>query len=179
MSELGNYSKNKKNPRGNQSGVGRTNESIRMAYLLLWNFALRVLNGNPESLSTGANIFNDPFQDLLFSFKNIWADNIKKQEPNYRKLMIDLTDELNIFINGVKFPGVSIDSNNLHLKDPDYLDAVANSLGDLDGIVGFILSGNDCCSTELLKDLTEFNYESYLDKDSTSDRAKKVLSLRS
>lgn len=177
MSELGNYSKNKKNPRGNQSGVGRTNESIRMAYLLLWNFALRVLNGNPESLSTDANIFNDPFQDLL-SFKSVWADNIKKQESNYRKLMIDLTDELNIFINGVKFPGVSIDSDNLHLKDPDYLDAVANSLGDLDGIVGFILSGNYCCSTQLLKELAEFNYESYSDKDSTSDRAKKVLSFR-
>ena len=50
MDDLGNRDKNRQNPRGNERNVGRTNEALRLGYLLLWNFADRLAYGNSKEL---------------------------------------------------------------------------------------------------------------------------------
>jgi hypothetical protein len=57
VDQLGNRDKNKRNPQGNMSQVGRTNEALRLGYLLLWNFANRLGYGNAEELQQ--DFYND------------------------------------------------------------------------------------------------------------------------
>ena len=59
MEELGDYSKNRLNPQKNQIQVGRTNEALRLGYVLLWLFAHRLEISNPEEIDS------DEYQDLL------------------------------------------------------------------------------------------------------------------
>jgi hypothetical protein len=147
LDELGDYSKNRLNPQKNQVQVGRTNEALRLGYVLLWLFAHRLEISNPEELNS------DEYQDLILLQMN-WESE-ERSTRNYAKLMVAVCDELNMFVNGVDFPHTSMASIlSLEIKDSRYLDAIAKTLGDLDGIVGFILAGNKNCSVALLKELT-------------------------
>ncbi len=58
MDELGDYSKIKLNPQGNQTEVGRTNEALRLGYVLLWLFARRL------EISNSSAIDSDEYQNL-------------------------------------------------------------------------------------------------------------------
>ena len=58
MDELGDYAKNKLNPQGNQIEVGRTNEALRLGYVLLWLFARRL------EISNSTIIDLDEYQNL-------------------------------------------------------------------------------------------------------------------
>ena len=90
--------------------------------------------------------------------------------------MVAVCDELNIFVNGVSYPYSSQDSAlGLEIKDPKYLDAIAKTLGDLDGVVGFILAGNQNCSIALLKELSLHNYANTLTNSTTKSRALETL----
>jgi hypothetical protein len=90
--------------------------------------------------------------------------------------MVAVCEELNIFINGVSFPRSSQDSVlGLEIKDSKYLDAIARSLGDLDGIVGFILAGNQNCSISLLEELSLHSYSNISTNSTTKSRALKIF----
>ena len=166
MDQLGNRDKNKRNPQGNMSQVGRTNEALRLGYLLLWNFANRLGYGNAEELQ------QDFYNDLIV-FKVDWADKDSDKTLNYEKLMVEVRNELNYFINGSPYPEKS-NFRNLGIEDPNFLDAVADTFGGFDGIVGFILAGNSYCSRELLNDLAEGRYSIYGDIDSTRKRVQEL-----
>jgi len=149
------------NPSGNQTQVGRSNEALRLAYILLWNFAERVSEGNTEKLDEF--YFND-----LMTFKV--SRNARNEEPSlsYQTLMLDVQDELNYFINGSRF---NQGSNNLGIRDTAYLDALADVLGDLDGIVGYILAANIHSSERLLEELCESDFHLVSTGQSTKTRA--------
>jgi len=168
MEDLDDYEKSRKNPRGTWRDVGRSSEALRLGYLLLWNFANRLKYGNAEVLD------EDFFRDL-FSFNSNWADTESEKSLNYEKLMVELCDELNFFINGAPFPEKHNSFLDLSIQDPRYLDFIAHILGGLDGIVGFILAGNSNCSRELLMDLAQSDYVSLVDSDSTRKRAQEFL----
>ena len=168
MDELGDYSKNKLNPQGNQTEVGRTNEALRLGYVLLWLFARRL------EISNSSTIDSDEYQNLNL-LKINW-DNDENRSKSYSKLMVAVCDELNIFVNGVSFPYRSQDSAlGLEIKDSKYLDAIAKILGDLDGVVGFILAGNQNCSVELLQELSSQSYSNTATNSNTGTRARKTL----
>jgi hypothetical protein len=168
MDELGDYSKNRLNPQKNQTQVGRTDEALRLGYVLLWLFARRLEISNPDEINL------DEYQDLLLLQKN-WESE-ERRTKNYAKLMVAVCDELNIFVNGVDFPQPSRGSFlGLEIKDSKYLDAVAKALGDLDGIVGFILAGNQNCSIALLKELSLHNYADTSTNSTTKSRALETL----
>jgi hypothetical protein len=168
MDELGDYAKNKLNPRGNQTEVGRTNEALRLGYVLLWLFARRL------EISNSSMIDSDEYQNL--NLLQINWDTEENRSKSYSKLMVAVCDELNIFVNGVSFPRSSQDSVlGLEIKDSKYLDAIARSLGDLDGIVGFILAGNQNCSISLLEELSLHSYSSISTNSTTKSRALKAF----
>jgi hypothetical protein len=168
VDDLGDRTANKLNPQKNQTGVGRTNEALRLAYVLLWLFARRLESSNPEEISL------DEYQDLNL-LKMSWESE-EHRTKNYEKLMIAVCDELNIFVNGVDYPQSSSDSMlGLHIKDSRYLDAIAQTLGGLEGVVGFILAGNENCSIALLEELSAYDYYTTLPNSSTSSRALETL----
>ena len=167
MDHLGNTDKNRRNPQGNMTQVGRTNEALRLGYLLLWNFANRLGDGNSEELQ------EDFYRDL-FIFKVDLADKESDKTLNYERLMIEVRNELNYFINGAPYPEKS-NFRNLGIEDSNFLDAVADTFGGLDGIVGFILAGNSSCSKELLQDLSDGKYSIEGDFDSTRKRVQELL----
>jgi hypothetical protein len=167
MVDLGNYDKNKQNPRRNERNVGRTNEALRLGYLLLWNFANRLGYGDSKKL--GDDFYND-----LIVFKVDWSDNGLDKSLNHEKLMVELRNELNYFINGAPYPEKA-NFRNLGIEDSNFLDAVADTFGGLDGIVGFILAGNSSCSKELLQDLADGKYSIEGDFDSTRKRVQEIL----
>ena len=167
MEDLGNYDKNKQNPRRNERNVGRTNEALRLGYLLLWNFANRLGYGDPKEL--GDDFYND-----LIVFKVDWSDNGLDKSLNHEKLMVELRHELNYFINGAPYPEKA-HFRNLGIEDSNFLDAVADTFGGLDGIVGFILAGNSSCSKKLLQDLADGKYSIQGDFDSTRKRVQEIL----
>ena len=171
MDELGDYSKNRLNPQKNQTQVGRTNEALRLGYVLLWLFAHRLEISNPDEINL------DEYQDLMLLQKN-WESE-ESRTKNYAKLMVAVCDELNLFVNGVDFPQSSTGSFlGLEIKDSKYLDAVAKALGDVDGIVGFILAGNQNCSIALLKELSLHNYANTWTNSTTKSRALETLHKR-
>ncbi len=171
MDELGDYAKNKLNPEGNQVAVGRTNEALRLGYVLLWLFSRRLELSNP------AEIDESEYQDLLLLQKFWESEDLRTKD--YGKLMNAISKELNIFINGVDFPHTSEASVlDLHVKDAEYLDQIANTLGNLDGVVGFILSGNENCSQKLLSSLEKSNYSINVGSDSTKKRVQNQYSYR-
>jgi len=149
------------NPSGNQSQVGRSNEALRLAYILLYNFAHRVGGGNPEKL--GEEYFAD-----LYTFMVPRNARNESPDPSYRGLMLEVQSELNFFINGSRFDEKS---NNLAIRDSEYLDALADTLGDLDGIVGYILAGNVDASDKLLAELSKSEFYLVSRADSTRKRA--------
>ena len=167
MDHLGNTDKNRRNPQGNMAQIGRTNEALRLGYLLLWNFANRLGYGDSKNL--GEDFYND-----LIVFKVDWADKESDKTLNYEKLMVELRNELNYFINGAPYPEKS-HFRNLGIEDSDFLDAVADTFGGLDGIVGFILAGNSNCSIELLNELADGKYSIYDGYDSTRKRVQELL----
>ena len=168
MDDLGDYAKNKLNPQGNQTGVGRTNEALRLGYVLLWLFARRLEISNPTIINS------DEYQNL--NLLRINWDTEEHRTTSYPKLMVAVCDELNIFVNGVSFPHSSRDSMlGLEIKDSKYLDAIAKTLGDLDGVVGFILAGNQNCSVTLLQELTSKSYPNISTNSTTGTRARKTL----
>jgi hypothetical protein len=156
------------NPSGNQTQVGRSNEALRLAYILLFNFAYRVGGGNPEKLD------EDYFAELpTFMVPRNAKD--ESPEPSYRGLMLEVQDELNFFINGTRFDEPS---NSLAILDAEYLDALADALGDLDGVVGYILAGNFNVSDELLRELCESEFSLVSRANSTKKRALAILEAR-
>lgn len=168
MDELGDYSKNRLNPQKNQVQVGRTNEALRLGYVLLWLFAHRLEIANPDEIHL------DEYQDLNLLQMN-WESE-EHRTRNYAKLMVAVCDELNIFVNGIDFPQTSMGSIlGLEIKDSRYLDAIAKTLGDLDGIVGFILAGNQNCSVALLQELALHNYADTSTNTTTRSRAIETL----
>ncbi len=168
MDELGDYAKNKFNPQGNQIEVGRTNEALRLGYVLLWLFARRLEISNSNAIDS------DEYQNL--NLLQINWDTHENRARSYSKLMVAVCDELNIFVNGVSYPYSSQDSAlGLEIKDPKYLDAIAKTLGDLDGVVGFILAGNQNCSVELLQELSSQSYSNIFTNSTTGTRARKTL----
>jgi hypothetical protein len=167
MDDLGNYDKNKQNPRRNERNVGRTNEALRLGYLLLWNFANRLGYGDSKKL--GDDFYND-----LIVFEVDWSDNGLDKSLHHEKLMVELRHELNYFINGAPYPEKA-HFRNLGIEDSNFLDAVADTFGGLDGIVGFILAGNSNCSKELLQDLADGKYSIGGDFDSTRKRVQEIL----
>jgi len=161
-----------RNPEGNWLVRDRSNESLRLAYLLLWNFAQRLASGNPEEL-------DDSFFHDLLVFKIDLSDRDSQVMQNYEKLMISVRQELNMFINGVSYPDTAGGSPlSLGIQDSLYLDQLATTLGGLDGIIGFCLAGNYNCSTELLQDLQTGKYSINGDSDSTKKRVKNLLEFR-
>jgi hypothetical protein len=170
MDDLGNYDKNKQNPRRNERNVGRTNEALRLGYLLLWNFANRLGYGDSKKL--GDDFYND-----LIVFKVDWSDNGLDKSLNHEKLMVELRHELSYFINGAPYPEKA-HFRNLGIEDSDFLDAIADTFGGLDGILGFILAGNSSCSKELLQDLADGKYSIEGDSDSTRKRVQELLEIR-
>jgi hypothetical protein len=155
------------NPEGNWTMTGRSNEVLRLAYVLLYNFAKRIEEGNPEKLDQSY------FDDLLTFSVPRYSKN-KEPESNYSSLMMGVRRELNFFINGSEFG----ENSALAIRDPDYLDALADVLGDFDGYVGFILSGNPNASEKLLKDLCQSNFYLTLPPTSTRKRAQASLEMR-
>ena len=170
MDDLGNRDKNKQNPRGNERNVGRTNEALRLGYLLLWNFADRLAHGNSKEL-------DQDFYKNLIVFKVDWSDNGLDKSLSHEKLMLEVRNELNYFINGAPYPEKA-HFRNLGIEDSNFLDAVADTFGGLDGIVGFILAGNDTCSAELLAQLIDGKYSIPGTTDSTRQRAQELLESR-
>lgn len=161
-----------RNPEGNWLVRNRSNESLRLSYLFLWNFAQRLASGNPEEL-------DDSFFHDLLVFKVDLSDNNSQVMQNYEKLMISVRQELNLFINGVSYPDTAGGSPlSLGIQDSLYLDQLATTLGGLDGIVGFCLAGNYNCSAQLLQDLQMGQYSIYGDSDSTKKRVKNLLEFR-
>ena len=167
MDHLGNTDKNRRNPQGNWAQVGRTNEALRLGYLLLWNFANRL--GYGDSTNLGEDFYND-----LIVFKVDWADKESDKTLNYEKLMVELRNELNYFINGAPYPEKA-HFRNLGIEDSNFLDAVADTFGGLDGIVGFILAGNSNCSVKLLNELADGKHSIYDGYDSTQKRVQELL----
>ena len=155
------------NPEGNWTQVGRSNEALRLAYTLLFNFSKRIEDGNPEKLD--ASYFDD-----LTVFTVPRHSSIEKPETNYSSLMLDVRKELNFFINGSEFG----ENSSLAIRDSDYLDALADILGDFDGITGFILAGNPNASEKLLKELLQSNFYLTMPPSSTKKRAQANLDLR-
>jgi hypothetical protein len=161
-----------RNPEGNWFDRNRTNESLRLGYLLLWNFAQRLDVGNPEKL-------DEKFLEDLMIFKVNLTDSGIEDSQNYEKLMVSVHQELNYFVNGTNYPGISDSSAlSVEIKDAKYLDQLALTLGGLDGVVGFILSGNQNCSIQLLSELHKSSYSINLGSDSTKSRVEKQLLLR-
>ena len=156
------------NPSGNQTGVGRSNEALRLAYILLFNFAHRVSLGNPEKLD------KDYFADL-YTFQVPRNAKNESSDLSYHGLMLEVQSELNFFINGSQFDEKS---NNLCIQDSEYLDSLADILGDLDGVVGYILAGNVNASDELLAELCESKFYLVSRIDSTRERAIATLEAR-
>jgi hypothetical protein len=156
------------NPSGNWTQVGRSNEALRLAYVLLWNFALRISEGNPEKLD------QTYFEDLLTFQVPRFARN-ETPEASYPGLMLEVENELNIFINGSQFDEVSDD---LCIRDTEYLDALADTLGDWDGIVGYIIAGNPNASIELLTELSKSNFNLVSRGNSTKKRAQACLAVK-
>jgi len=157
------------NPSGNQSQVGRSNEALRLAYLLLWNFAYRVANGNPEKLEESY------YSDLLiFLTSKVTRD--ETPEPSYHGLMLEVQNELNYFINGADFDEtLTLGACDLGIRDPEYLDEIAAVFQDLDGIVGYILAGNLYASEKLLTQLCESEFYLVSRSSSTKERAISTL----
>jgi hypothetical protein len=170
MDDLGNRDKNRQNPRGNERNVGRTNEALRLGYLLLWNFADRLAYGNSKEL-------DQDFYKNLIVFKVDWSDNGLDKSLSHEKLMLEVRHELNYYINGAPYPEKS-HFRNLAIQDPNFLDAIADTFGGFDGIVGFILAGNDMCSSELLAQLIDGKYSIPGTMDSTRQRAQELLDSR-
>jgi len=85
MDELGDYSKNILNPQKNQTLVGRTNEALRLGYVLLWLFARRLEISNPEEIDL------DEYQDLILLQMN-WESE-ERRTRNYAKLMVAVCHE--------------------------------------------------------------------------------------
>jgi hypothetical protein len=170
MDDLGNRDKNKQNPRGNERNVGRTNEALRLGYLLLWNFANRLAYGDPKEL-------DQDFYKNLIVFKVDWSDNGLDKSLSHEKLMLEVRHELNYYINGAPYPEKA-HFRNLGIEDSNFLDAVADTFGGLDGIVGFILAGNSNCSIELLNELADGKYSIYDGYDSTRKRVQELLEYR-
>ena len=54
----------KTNPQKNQTQVGRTDEALRLGYVLLWLFARRLEISNPDEINL------DEYQDLMLLQKN-------------------------------------------------------------------------------------------------------------
>jgi hypothetical protein len=152
------------NPTGNFTQTGRSNEALRLAYVLLWNFSKRVSDGNPEKL-------DHTYFDDIITFKVPRHSKIEDPEPDYEKLMVDVQKEFNFFVNGSEYGENEI----LAIRDAKYLDALAQIFGDLDGIVGFILAGNKNCSVDLLENLTESDYFLLSRGTSTKERAMSAL----
>jgi hypothetical protein len=103
-----------------------------------------------------------------------WSDNGLDKSLNHEKLMVELRHELNYFINGAPYPEKA-HFRNLGIEDSNFLDAVADTFGGLDGIVGFILAGNSSCSKKLLQDLADGKYSIEGDFDSTRKRVQEIL----
>ena len=87
---------------------------------------------------------------------------------------MELRNELNYFINGAPYPEKS-HFRNLGIEDSNFLNAVADTFGGLDGIVGFILAGNSNCSIELLNELADGKYSIHDGYDSTRKRVQELL----
>ena len=156
------------NPQKNQREVGRTNEALRLGYVFLWLFARRLEIGNPEVIGL------DEYHDLNLLRVN-WESEVDRTK-NYGKLMVAVCEELNVFVNGVGWPDTPRGSMlGLHIKDSRYLDDLAQTLGNLEGVVGFILAGNENCSIPLLKELSTYNYSNIWTNSTTSSRALKTL----
>jgi hypothetical protein len=165
------FEKNR-NPEGNWFFHNRSNESLRLAYLLLLNFSQRLSIGNPHKLDERF------FEDLMIFQVNL-SDSGQEASQNYEKLMQSVRQELNYFINGASYPETSDGSAlSLEINDSEYLDRLALTLGGLDGVVGFILAGNHNCSNQLLLDLESSSFSIELGTASTKSRAGKQLSLR-
>ena len=153
--------KTSSNPLGNQTQIGRSNEALRLAYILLWNFAQRVSEGNPEKL-------DERYFDELITFLVPRSAKDESPEDSYPGLMLEVQSELNFFINGSRF---AQKAGDLAIRDSKYLDALAETIGDLDGIVGFIISGNHHASVQLLRELSESDFHLVSQGSSTRKRA--------
>jgi hypothetical protein len=157
------------NPSGNQTQVGRSNEALRLAYLLLWNFAYRVADGNPEKLE--AKFYSDL---VIFMTSKVARD--ETPEPTYHGLMLEVQNELNYFINGAHFDEThTLGRYELGIRDTEYLDEIAEVFQDLDGIVGYILAGNFYTSEKLLTQLCESEFHLVSRLSSTRERALETL----
>ena len=105
-----------RNPDGNWFLNNRSNESLRLAYLFLWNYSQRLYIGNPEVLDKTF------FEDLLV-FKVDLSDSGRDGSQNYEQLMISVQQELNYFVNGASYPGNNHSGAlSLGIKDSEYLD---------------------------------------------------------
>ncbi len=154
------------NPEGNWTTTGRSNEVLRLAYKLLYNFAKRIEEGNPEKLDQSY------FDDLLTFSAPRYSKN---EEPElYSSLMMGVRKELNFFINGSEFG----ENSSLAIRDPDYLDAFADILQDLDGYVGFTLAGNPNASEKLLRNLCQVDFSLTWPPTSTKKRAQVSLEIK-
>jgi hypothetical protein len=152
----------------------RTKSAMLFGHFLLYSYAERLDGSFDDSYSLGKSAdqlialgitpgaqqttpyanWSDFFEGLIYFSGDIFGD-----AGTYAHLMHQVRWELNFFINGCNFPGNGeCTQNDSHIKDPVILDWLADSLGDLDGIVGFILAGNPNCSKKLLEDLSESDY---------------------
>lgn len=156
----------------------KSDEALRFRYVLLFLYAHRL---NSDETSDGFN-FNtvDKSAALHLIHANWQKKGDKKNNYSYSQLMHEVYIELNFFINGHRFPySSSNNSQNFQITDAEFLDNIALVLGDLDGITGFILAGNESCSNNLLNELKEYNYSYMLAEfSSTKIRALNTLKKR-
>lgn len=155
----------------------KSEEALRLRYVLLFLYANRLISHKD---SDGVNFDTADREAALTLLGSSWRKSSDKiKDSSYPQLMHEVRDELNFFINGDKFPRKSSDNNfQRHISNPKFLDYIALVLGDLDGITGFILAGNESCSDDLLNELQEFDYQYKLTFSSTKIRAQDTLQIR-
>ncbi len=98
-----------------------------------------------DPLINGYRLNSEFFEELQF-----WFRNTPEKYDTYSGYLLELRHELSLLVNGDYRVG---EFGPLCIKNPQDLEKLANSVGNLDGIMGYLLAVNPFTPKELLQDL--------------------------